>query len=160
MSRWDEKVGVTPGELESLQRELDQTLLSVLADGGLDLAPSQGTGPFVEDAYFEVEITEDGPDPIELDLTHIRSTQESVVIRHLADNLSTVQWESLETLVTDGGVVSPADIAEEHDRHVESVRRALRDIDDLVVREYAKVSSDPAMSPNSSMTPYRKPSKQ
>jgi hypothetical protein len=140
VSRWDEKLGVTPEELNQLERELDQTVLSVLADAGLDVAPTRGDGPFVSDAYFEVETTENGPDPIGLDMTHIRSTQESVVIRHLADGLSPVQWESLQTLVTDGGVVSPADIADEHGRHVESVRRALRGIEDLVVREYAKVS--------------------
>ena len=37
-------------------------------------------------------------------------------------------------------MVAPADIADEHGRHIESVRRALRGIDDLVVREYAEVS--------------------
>jgi len=140
VSRWDETLGVTPADLDRLERELDQTVLSVLADAGLDVAPGQGTGPFVSDAYFEVETTDNGPEPVVLDLTHIRSTQESVVIRHLADGLSPVQWESLQTLVTDGGVVSPRNIADEHGRHVESVRRALRGIDDLVVREYAKVS--------------------
>ena len=141
VSRWDGKLGVTPEELDQLERELDQTVLSVLADAGLDLAPSRGAGPFLQDAYFEVETTEEGPDPIGLDMAQIRSTQTSVVIKHLQDGgLSPVQWDSLRTLVTDGGVVSPADIADEHDRHVESVRRALRGIDDLVVREYAEVS--------------------
>ncbi|WP_336344789.1 DUF7845 domain-containing protein [Halalkalicoccus ordinarius] len=140
VNRWDEKLGVTSEELNQLEHELDQTVLSVLADAGLDVAPLRGTGPFVRDTYFEVETTEDGPDPIGLDLTHIRSTQESVVIRYLVDGLGPVQWESLQTLVTDGGEVSPANIADEHDRHVESVRRALRGIEDLVVREYAKVS--------------------
>lgn len=140
VSRWDEKLGVTSEELNQLEHELDQTVLSVLADAGLDVAPTRDVGPFVPDAYFEAETTKDGPDPIGLDMTYIRSTQESVVIRHLADGLSPVQWESLQTLVMDGGVVSPADIADEHGRHVESVRRALRGIEDLVVREYAKVS--------------------
>jgi hypothetical protein len=140
VSRWDETLGVNPDDLERLEEELDQTVLSVLGDAGLDIAPTQGTGPFVSDAYFEVETTTEGPDPIGLDLTSIRSTQESVVVKHLSDGLSPVQWESLQTLVTDGGEVAPADIAEENDRHVESVRRALRGIEDLVVREYADVS--------------------
>jgi predicted nucleic acid-binding protein len=139
VSRWDETLGVTPQELERLERELDQTVLSMLADAGIDVAPCRDTDPFVSDAYFEAETTADGPEPIGLDLTNLRSRQESVVIRHLADGLSPVQWESLQTLVTDGGTVSPADIADEHDRHVESVRRALRGIEDLVVREYADV---------------------
>nr|WP_328762403.1 MarR family transcriptional regulator [Halomicroarcula salinisoli] len=140
VSRWNETLGVTPDDLDQLQRELDQTLLSVLADAGLDIAPTHGTGIFVTDAYFDAKTTESGPEVIALDVTEIRSTQESVVIRHLADGLSPVQWESLQTLVTDGGEVSPADIADEHGRHVESVRRALRGIEDLVEREYARVS--------------------
>lgn len=140
VNRWDETLGVTPSDLERLQRELDQTLLSVLADAELDIAPTNGNGIFVPDPYFDVKTTEDGPEPISLDVTEIRSTQESVVIRHLADGLSPVQWESLQTLVRDGGDLSPADIAEEHDRHTESVRRALRGIEDLVLHEYAEVS--------------------
>ena len=140
MSRWDDTLGASAESLEQLERELDQTLLSVLADAGLDIALERGDGPFVEDAYFEIEPTESGPDPVSLDLTRIRSSQESVVVRHLADGLSPVQRESLQTLVADGGAVSPADIATDHDRHVGSVRRALRGIHDLVEREYAQVS--------------------
>lgn len=145
VSRWNETLGASAEDIEQLERELDQTLVSVLAEAGIDISPSDGDGgngrgPFVEDAYFEVQITESGPEPITLDLTQIRSTQESVVVRHLADGLSPIEWESLRTLVSDGGDVSPADIAGEHGRHVESVRRALRRMDDLVEREYAKVS--------------------
>lgn len=139
VSRWDDTLGVTEEDLAQLERELDQTLLSVLADAGVNIAPTRGTGPFVSDAYFDANLTDDGPSPIGLDLTHIRSTQESVVIRHLADGLSPVQWESLGTLIADGGKVSPADIAGENGRHVGSVRRALRDLNDLVIREYNEV---------------------
>lgn len=42
-------------------------------------------------------------------------------------------------LVTDGGKLSPADLAEATDRHVDSVRRALRRMDDLVETKYAEV---------------------
>lgn len=139
VSRWDESLGATPDDLKRLERELDQVVLSVLADAGIDIAPNSGTGVFVSDAYFEGQTREGGPDPVGLDLTEVKSTQESVVIQHLADGLSPVQWESLETLVTDGGEVSPVEIAEEHDRHAGSVRRALRGIEDLVVHEYASV---------------------
>lgn len=77
---------------------------------------------------------------VSLDLTRIRETQESVVVKHLSDGLSPVEWEALETLVTDGGQVSPQDIAEEHGRHVDSVRRALKRIPELVESEYGSVS--------------------
>lgn len=127
-------------DLDRLTRELDQTVLSVLADAGLDVSPSNGTGPFVEDPYFPVDVDRSGPKPVGLDLTRVRQSQESVVIRHVADGLAPTQWEALETLVSDGGTVSPKNIADEHGRHVDSVRRALREMEDLVHREYAEVS--------------------
>jgi len=126
-------------DLETLERELDQTVLSVLADAGIDIAPS-GSGPFVEDSYFELEVDHSGPEPVGLDLTRVEQKQESVVVRHLSDGLSPVQWEALEMLVADGGQVAPADIADEYSRHVESVRRALREMEDLVISDYADVS--------------------
>lgn len=141
VSKWDGKLGVTDEDLTQLKRELDRVVKSCLLAAGLELAPEHDTGPYIDsDAYFPIEIGEQGPDPVELNITRIRSSQESVVIKHLADGLSPVQWESLSTLVTDGGNVSPEDIADEHGRHTNSVRRALRAMDDLVVREYASVS--------------------
>jgi ParB-like chromosome segregation protein Spo0J len=77
---------------------------------------------------------------IELDLNRIRSEQESIVIKHVADGLSPVEWGALETLVTDGGEVSPADIADKQGFHPGSVRRALDRIDDLVQHEYGEVT--------------------
>ena len=43
------------------------------------------------------------------DLTRVRQKQESVVVRNVADGLFETQWEALETLVIDGGEISPAD---------------------------------------------------
>ncbi|WP_053946702.1 DUF7845 domain-containing protein [Halolamina sediminis] len=144
VSRWDGSVGVTPDELADLERELDRTLRAVLEDAGVTMTPGAGGGPFVEDAYFDADLTEleESEQPPKLNLTRIRNEQESIVIRQLMANggLSEVEEEALGTLVTDGGKVSPADIAEEHSRHVGSVRRALRRIDDMVEREYGSVS--------------------
>jgi hypothetical protein len=128
-------------DLVDLERELDQTVLSVLADAGLDVAPVDvAASPYVEmDAYWTPATSERGPDPLNLDLTRVRQEQESVVVRHLSDGLSPVQWESLDFLVSDGGEVSPDDIADAKDRHVGSVRRALRDMEDLVSRKYGEV---------------------
>jgi len=140
VSRWDETIGFN--DLEQLERELTETIHSVLADAGLSLRPGDDDHrPYVPDAYFDAEETlyEDNT-VITLDLTRIKSNQKSVVIKHISDGLSPVEWESLETLVTDGGEVSPASIAAENDRHTGSVRRALNRIDDLVEREYGRVS--------------------
>ncbi|MGM0592350.1 MAG: MarR family transcriptional regulator [Halobacteriota archaeon] len=140
VSRWDRKLGVSPDDLDQLVEELDRVLRAVLADAGLDLAPIHGDGPFVEDAYFPAEVTDGHEKPLSLDLTRVRQEQETVVIRYLADGLSPVEWESLQTLVSDGGTVSPQDIADSHGRHVESVRRALRRIDEMVERKYGEVA--------------------
>lgn len=138
VNRWNGKLGVD--EIETLNDELDQAVLSVIADAGLQVHPSDG-GPFVPDAYFDAAAIEREDDPIvSLDMTQIKQRQESVVIQHISDGLSPVEWDSLETLVTDGGEVSPNQIAEENDRHPDSVRRALGRIEDLVEREYDRVS--------------------
>jgi hypothetical protein len=138
VSRWDSSVGVSDDDLEQLRDELDETLHAVLADAEVELRPEHGS--YVTDSYFDAELGEHSRPP-KLNLTEIRSEQENVVIRELAKTggVSPVEGEILETLVTDGGRVSPADIAEEHGRNVGSVRRALRRIDDLVDREYGEV---------------------
>lgn len=141
VSAWDEKIGVTDAELDELEKELSETVLSVLAEAGIPIRPGEdGNGPFKPDAYFDAEESNQDLNLVSLDLTQIRSEQESVVIKHLADGLSPVEWEALETLVTDGGEVSPQDIAEDHGRHVDSVRRALNRIPELVESEYGSVA--------------------
>ncbi len=144
-SKWDQTIGFD--ELDELKDELDETLHSVLADAGIPVRSGNvgdgrgGTGPYKPDPYFDAIDMERPDDHLYgLDLTQIRHDQQSVVIKHLADGLSPVEWESLETLVTDGGEISPKEIAAEHDRHEDSVRRALNRIDDLVEREYGSVS--------------------
>ena len=69
-----------------------------------------------------------------MDLTQIEHNQESIVLKFLGDGPSPVTRKSIELLATDGGDVSSADIAEEYDRHVDSVRRALRERADLFHR--------------------------
>jgi ribosomal protein S18 len=127
------------GDLENLRDELDATVRAVLLEAGLDLAPQRDVGDFVPDAYFAADVLDGQPEPTVIDLDQLETTHESVVVRHLTDGLSPVEWESLEMLVTDGGKVSPRDIADATDRHVDSVRRALRRLDDLVEQKYAEV---------------------
>jgi hypothetical protein len=100
--------------IETFNEEAEETLLAVLADAGIDLRPEdQGDSggsayPYRRDEYFRAQECDRGRELIDLDLTRVRSDKESVVIRHQADGLSPVEWESLETLVTDGGSVSPS----------------------------------------------------
>jgi len=139
-SKWDGKVGLD--ELDELIYELDQTLHSILNDSELALQDGDGSGPFREDDYFQADDVQYPDDHIiSLDLTEIRQEQESIVIRHLADGgFSPVEWESLQALVSDGGTLSSGDIADTTGRHVDSVRRALDRLGDMVEKEYGRVS--------------------
>ena len=129
--------GVTRDELDQLTHELEETLLSILADAGLDVT---STHQFESDDYFEAVTSDRDRQVVDLPLDELQTTQESVVINHVADGLSRVEWESLDVLVTDGGEVSPADIAEAGGFHRDSVYRALDRMDELVEREYGSVS--------------------
>ena len=152
VNRWDETLGVETDDLAQLTTELEETVLAVLAEAGLPVRPnnreqdvgSETRGPFVPDAYFEATESDRDRNLVSLDLTRIEQHQESVVIKHLSDGLSPVEWESLEMLVTDGGEVSPADIADQYGRHVDSVRRALARLPDLIEHDYGcvKLRSD------------------
>lgn len=137
-SRWSGKVGLD--ELDDLVEQLDQTLHSVLAEDGIQIQYGPD-GPFREDAYWEPS-NEEFPDDwlYNMDLTQIEQNQESIVLKYLEDGLSPVTREAIQYLATDGGEVSPKDIAQEHDRHVDSVRRALRERADLFHREYNRVA--------------------
>ena len=129
--------GVTRDELDQLTHELEETLLSILADAGLDVT---STHQFESDDYFEAVTSDRDRQVVDLPLDELQTTQESVVINQVADGLSPVEWESLDVLVTDGGEVSPADIAEAGGFHRDSVYRALDRMDELVEREYGSVS--------------------
>ena len=126
-------------DLDQLRNELDEVVRAVLVEAGIDLTPTASSGDFVPDAYFSATVSDGHPEPVALDLETLETTQESVVVRALSDGMSPVEWESLEMLVTDGGQVSPQNIADANDRHVDSVRRALRRMDDLVERKYGEV---------------------
>ena len=140
-SRWDKTL--RPVDHDEIASELEEAVLAALNEAGLPTQPPDDDGPsngrtFVEDAYFDAE-TVDRSRVLPLNLERVESDQRNVVVRQLADGLSPVEWDSLKTLVSDGGDVSPKEIAEEHDWHPDSVRRGLRRIEDMVVREQGSV---------------------
>ena len=138
-SRWDETLRID--DHQQIKDELHEAIISVLESAGLPTSPEVdgGDGVFVPDEYFDAETTQISGFP-ELHLSRIESDQRNVVVRQLADGLSPVEWGSVETLVSDGGQVSPADIADEHGFHPDSVTKALRRISDMVDREYGSVA--------------------
>jgi len=133
-----EKLGVFPDELAQLREELDEAVLGTLHDAGLSVTDTEA---YIEDAYFDAELSDRERQIVELPLEDIKERQESVVIQNMAksNGMSPIQWEALEYLVTDGGEVAPADIAESGGFHEDSVYRALDGIDELVKREYGTV---------------------
>ena len=132
----DQKLGVSPSDLQQLTEELDEAVLGVLHDAGI---PVTTTEPFVEDAYFDAGLSDRERQVVELPLQDVKERQESVVISNVADGMSPVEWEALEVLVTDGGKVAPTDIAESGGFHIDSVYRALDRIDQMIQREYGSV---------------------
>jgi len=145
--------------LNRLERELDETLLNLLrwgdlpvqADhidglpddrdehehihGRLDDAP----GPFVDDAYWRVQASHRQRRLVECPLPEIEADQQSVVIRALRDGLEESDRDVLETLVTDGSQVAPADVADEHDWHLETVYTALDRLGEIVDHQYGEL---------------------
>ncbi len=138
VNRWDGKIGVSPEDIEQLSRELDETVLSTLANSNVDLRP--GADTYVSDAYFSASESDREREVVNFNTTQIKQTQENIVIKHISDGLSPIERESLEMLVADGGEISPNDIADEYGRHPDSVRRALNRIDEMVSRRYDEVS--------------------
>ncbi|WP_321169339.1 hypothetical protein [Halorubrum salinum] len=140
VKRWDETL--RPIDHDEISTELEEAVLATLNEAGLPTQPlddDSGGRTFVEDEYFE-PATVDRSRVLPLNLERVESDQRNVVVRQLADGFSPVEWDSLKTLVSDGGDVSPTDIADEHDWHPDSVRRGLRRIEDMVVREQGSVA--------------------
>ena len=137
-SRWDESLGIE--DHDRITEEINESILSILEASELDITPDGPDGGiFVSDEYFAADTTEIDVFPT-LSLGRVESDQRNVVVRQLADGLSPVEWGSVQTLVADGGEVSPKDIADEHGFHPDSVRKALRRISDMVEREHGSVS--------------------
>ena len=141
VSRWDGTLRYDDDAIQQLNRELDECLYSVLAEAGIDLRGGDNS-PYLADHYFSGENALTDASIVSLNLSQIYHEQEAVVYKHLVGGggLSPIEQEALGTLVTDGGTVSPQNIAAAHERHIDAVYRALSRMDDLVEREYGRVS--------------------
>lgn len=133
-------------DLDKLRGELEHALQSILASAGIDLSPDQSggnggdetRGAFRRDPYFPANVRA-SPEPTQLDLTTIKTTQHSIVMTELRDGLSPIKEETLRTAVTDGGTISPTKIAEDGDFHINAVYRALRSMDEMLERSYGEI---------------------
>jgi len=137
-SRWDNTLHLTDENLAELDEELTEWLYAILADAGLDLRANENV--YVEDQYFKVENETTTASVVDLDLTEVRHEQESVVYKHLADGMAPTDQECLDVLVSDGGTVSPQDLAESTGRHEDTVYNSLARMNDLVTHRYGEVN--------------------
>jgi hypothetical protein len=137
-SRWDETLHLTDGNLAQLHEELTEWLYAILNDAGLDLRAGGNT--YVADQYFAAENHTTTASLITLNLSEVRHEQESVVFKHFGDGLAPTDKDTLEMLVTDGGSISPQDIAETTGRHEDTVYDALGRMNRLVEHTYGEVS--------------------
>ncbi|CCC41961.1 DUF7845 domain-containing protein [Haloquadratum walsbyi] len=137
-SRTDDTLHLTDENLAQLDEELTEWLYAILADAGLDLRANENV--YVEDEYFSVENATTTASVVDLDLTEVRHEQESVVYKHLADGMAPTDQECLNVLVSDGGAVSPQDLAESTGRHEDTVYNSLARMNDLVTHTYGEVS--------------------
>lgn len=142
-------------DLQRVSRELDELLINVLRWAGYpvlqedldadqaDVEDNRGSpgldtwGPYVADAYFEPRLAQRnrrlGEDPT----PELEQRQDNVVIRALRDGLEDSDVAVIETLLSDGGTVAPADVADKHDYHLETIYRALARLEALVEHQYA-----------------------
>ena len=137
-SRWNDTLHLTDENLDRLDEELTEWIYSILNDAGLDLRAGGDT--YVADQYFDAENGTTTASVVDLDLTEVRHEQESVVYRHLADGMAPTDQECLNVLVSDGGTVSPSDLAEATGRHEDTVYNALGRMQYLIEHTYGEVS--------------------
>jgi hypothetical protein len=143
--RWEQR--------DRVARELDEALLNLLAwegypvtdddledddrDGG---PPPGGRGPYVEDEYFSVETERRQCRLLEDPTPELKTRQESLVMKHVVNGLEDSDVDVLDVLVSDGGDISPQDVAEETGWRIDTIYRAIDRIEDLVEHSYDELT--------------------
>ncbi|MFP8952418.1 hypothetical protein ACLI4Z_05500 [Natrialbaceae archaeon A-arb3/5] len=126
------------GELDrhDLRRELEELLVNLLDWGGLD---ETGGEQYQEDAYFD-------PDDrdrrslklVDCPLPEIESEQEAAVMRLWGD-MNPSDRATVETLLADGGEVSPNDVSDETGYCYETILRAVDRLEGFVEHTYGQL---------------------
>ncbi|WP_411967525.1 Lrp/AsnC family transcriptional regulator [Haloferax sp. YSSS75] len=125
-------------DLERLERELDEAVLNVLRWSELPTSPDEEY--FVADDYFQVTGDRRFRKVVDDQLPRLQEQQDRDARQFaVAGNLTHTDVDTVETLLTDGGVKSPADIAERIGVHISTVYNALERLGRLVVHQYGEV---------------------
>ncbi|EJN61577.1 DUF7845 domain-containing protein [Halogranum rubrum] len=125
-------------DLERLERELDETILNTLRWS--DLPTGVDEDVFVADDYFQVVGDRRFRKVVHDQLPRLREQQDREARQFaVAGNLTQTDIDAVETLLTDGGVVSPADVAEAIGRSISTVYDSLKRLSGIVVHRYGEV---------------------
>ncbi|MFD1601042.1 Lrp/AsnC family transcriptional regulator [Halobellus rarus] len=128
--RWD--------DLDRLDRELDEGLLNLLQWSDLPVTPDHQL--FVADDYFEVTGSRRFRKVIDDPLPRIEQEQDEEIRRFaVAGNLTETDVDLVDELLTDGGEISPAELAERIGCHISTAYKSLKRLGSLVYREYGHV---------------------
>jgi hypothetical protein len=116
-------------DLDAMNRELEEGVLNLLQWSDVRLRPTDG--PYVADDYFKPVGSSRFRKLIDDPTPEIESQQQNLVERWaLMGNINETQIGIMQTLVTDGGQLSPADIAENLGKVVRRVSR----LEDRIVK--------------------------
>ncbi|WP_225317723.1 MULTISPECIES: Lrp/AsnC family transcriptional regulator [Haloferax] len=125
-------------DVDRLHKELDEALLNVLNWSDLPVTPDHQK--FVKDDYFKVEGEARMAKVVDDPLPRIAQQQDDEIRKFaVAGNMVETDIDVVDELVTDGGDLSPADIAERIGKDIDTVYKSLKRLGDLVIHEYAHV---------------------
>ncbi|WP_092733080.1 DUF7845 domain-containing protein [Halopenitus persicus] len=123
-------------DLDKLETELDEALLNVLEWSDIPTRPDDHY--FVEDDYFTVTGSRRWRKLLPERLPRIESKQDDQIFA-TASQMNATDAELVDTLLTDGGTTSPADLADSIGVHLDTVYRALKRLRPLVDHTYGEV---------------------
>jgi predicted transcriptional regulator len=123
-------------DLDKLETELDEALMNVLEWSDIPTRPDDHY--FVEDDYFTVTGSRRWRKLLPERLPRTESKQDDQIFA-TASQMNATDAELIDTLLTDGGTTSPADLADSIGVHLDTVYRALKRLRPLVDHTYGEV---------------------
>ncbi|MFD2373615.1 DUF7845 domain-containing protein [Haloarchaeobius iranensis] len=137
---WDERDDRPDDpDREQLRTELEEVLLNVLDWSGLSTGSNGEGGTYVSDAYFKsYQEKRASRKAVESPLPKIENEQETRVIQQWK-NMRDSDAAVIDELLSDGGVVSPSDVAESSGYCYRTIREACHRLEDLIDWSYGKL---------------------
>lgn len=127
--------------LDDMARELDEVLLNTLQWAGLPTRPDRQV--FVDDAVFTVQARRRERTLTVDPLPELKQEQEHMVTRATMKMCDPERYDTdakvLEKLLADGGETSPQSLAENLDKHYETILGSLERFEDIVEHSYGSV---------------------